>query len=248
MRSEPDAVPSLWLTARAAVAFVLLLPPLVLLLALMRDADRGGALVRRFTRWGLRIAGIDAEVRHGERIPHGGAVLVANHESLADAVVLVGLLPGAPRFVAGHQWAGYPLIGTAIRRACCHIVDRGSYRSRAECGQVMEAVVRDGTTLFVFPEGTFLDTPGLLPFRSGAFRAAARSGRPIVPLVIRGTRALLPANTFRLRRARVVVDVLDPLRPGGDTRTDVSALRDAAWQQIATALGEPTATPTDYNR
>jgi 1-acyl-sn-glycerol-3-phosphate acyltransferase len=50
------------------------------------------------------------------------------------------------------------------------------------------------TSLVFFPEGTSLEGERLLPFRLGAFKAAVEAACPVVPVVIRGTRAILPAG------------------------------------------------------
>jgi 1-acyl-sn-glycerol-3-phosphate acyltransferase len=57
------------------------------------------------------------------------------------------------------------------------------------------AALRGGASLLFFPEGTFDRSPGLLPFRLGAFKAAVEACLPVVPIAIRGTRDILPAYT-----------------------------------------------------
>ena len=97
----------------------------------------------------------------------------------------------------------------------------------AGAGAVVETI-REGESLFVFPEGTFVDSPGLLPFRLGAFRAAVETSRPIIPIAISGTRHILTAKTKLLRPGRITVTISPPLVPSGDNWQEIVRLRDTA--------------------
>jgi len=98
--------------------------------------------------------------------------------------------------------------------------------------------LRDGELLMIFPEGTFVHAPGLLPFRLGAFRAAVDTGRPIVPIAIEGTRHVLPEGTLWFRRGPVTVTIGAPTEPRGRGWPEMVRLRDAAVAHIARESGE----------
>jgi 1-acyl-sn-glycerol-3-phosphate acyltransferase len=163
-------------------------------------------------------------------------MLVSNHVSLADAAVLLGALPFDFRFVANSVFARYPLLGPVIRAASANIVDRDSWRSRANSGEAMVSALSSGHSLLVFPEGTTADDGVMLPFRSGAFRAAARTGRPVVPIALRGTRHLLPPNTFWLADVPIEIEVLAPLLARGTSRDSSVDLKDRASAAIRETL------------
>lgn len=233
---------SVLFTLRAGVALAALVPPLALRLSLTRDEVRAHRLVQRCARAVIRLAGCQVRVTGLEHVPAAShAMLVANHSSLADAVVLLAALPLDFRFVANHVFAAYPVLGAAIRGASHHIVDRGSWRSRAECGQSMVDALASGRSLLVFPEGTTADAGRMLPFKSGAFRAAARSGAAVVPIAIRGTRDLLPAGATLLSPVAVEIELLPPVYPSGPTREAVAALRDEVVEVIRARLETGTA-------
>ena len=90
----------------------------------------------------------------------------------------------------------------------------------------------------MFPEGTFVAAPGLLPFRLGAFRAAVETGRPVVPVAIGGTRRILPADTLLLRPGRITVTIGRPLTPAADGWQEIVRLRDLARTAVEQALRE----------
>lgn len=243
--ASATAAPSLtsdgsWLfTARVVVVLALLLPPLRVLLLIVQDDEARFRLVQRCARAVVRLAGCRVQVKHLERVPGDVPVMfVSNHLSVADAAILLAALPFGFRFVANHVYAAYPILGAAIRAASAHIVNRESWRSRADSADTMLHELKSGRSLLVFPEGTTSDRDGLLPFRSGAFRAAARSGRVIVPIALTGTRGLIPPDSYRLANVSVVVECLEPLAPQDESRDGVLALKDATFAAIRDHLSE----------
>jgi 1-acyl-sn-glycerol-3-phosphate acyltransferase len=115
--------------------------------------------------------------------PARPAVIVANHVSYLDPIVLGALVPCAP--IAKGEVARWPVIGTAARALGVHFVDRASAHS---CACVLRAALRtleQGVSILNFPEGTTTDGSRLLPFRRGVFGLARLAGVPIVPIALR---------------------------------------------------------------
>ena len=233
--------PSVVFTVRVAVVLALLLPPLRVRLLFVRDERDAYQLVRRCARRVVMLSGIQVRVSHTERMPDAGAsMLVSNHVSIADAAVLLGALPFDVRFVANHIYARYPILGPIIRGASANIVNRSSWRSRADSGQAMQDALASGRSLLVFPEGTTSGSGEMLPFRSGAFRAAARTGRPIVPIALTGTGELMPANSWLLAPASIAIEVLPSIAATDATREGISTLTEQATDAIRAALAART--------
>jgi len=103
----------------------------------------------------------------------------------------------------------------------------------------LQARVGAGESLVFFPEGTFRSAPGVLPFKLGAFAVATSARVPIVPVAIRGTRALLRAGRWRLQRGRIDVTLAPPIEPSGGEWPDAVALRDATRRSLVALTGEP---------
>jgi 1-acyl-sn-glycerol-3-phosphate acyltransferase len=97
----------------------------------------------------------------------------------------------------------------------------------------------EGESLVFFPEGTFSKQPGLLRFHTGAFATAARAGCAVVPVVIRGTRQILPNNRVAPRPGTVTVQMLAVLQPAAGDNEAAAHLRDEARRLLLTHLGEP---------
>ncbi len=94
--------------------------------------------------------------------------------------------------------------------------------------------------MLVFPEGTFVRTPGILPFRLGGFKASVDTGCPVIPVTIRGAREVLPADSWLPRPGPVTVAVGAPIAPERDGWPAMVRLRDRSRAEIIHRSGEPT--------
>jgi 1-acyl-sn-glycerol-3-phosphate acyltransferase len=228
-------------TGWLGLLLLLTLPPLWLAVAAIPRGRRADRLVRRWARAILAVSGCRLTVDGAANLDGlGAAVLVANHASYVDSVVLMAALPVEFRFVAKRRLLRYPVIGTVIERAGHLPVEKADLPRRLAGADEMTRTLREGRSLLVFPEGTFLAEPMLLPFRLGAFRAAVFSGRPVLPVAIRGTRGVLPAYARLARRGPIHVEIRTPLWPRADGWREMVRLRDRAREEIARAAGQPT--------
>ncbi len=237
----PPAGGSLPYGLYAAALFVCMsLTTLVLLLVVPRLEWRR-ALTHRAARAYFAAAGMRLTVDGLERLPPSSCVLVANHASYLDGVVMTAALPPRFAFVIKREMDAVPLASRLLRRIGAHFVDRGNrHRGGQDARRVLRAAGR-GEAMVFFPEGTFSKEIGLLRFHSGAFVTAARAGMPVVPAVIHGTRAAMPATRRLPRRAHLHVQVLEPVAvaPDGAAQDEAVRLRDAARAAILQHLGEP---------
>lgn len=196
-------------------------------------------LARATARVLLRLAGLDLEVRGAEHLPSGSCIVVANHASYLDGIVLTAALPPDFSFVIKREVTQVPLVSLLLRRLRSHFVDRFDARAgRADLGDLIRRA-QSGHPIGIFPEGTFIAEPGLRQFRKGAFLAACRAGLPVVPAGIRGTRHILPAHRWLPRRGTIRVELRPALIPTTCTLESVARLRDAVRAEVLLACGEP---------
>jgi 1-acyl-sn-glycerol-3-phosphate acyltransferase len=208
-----------------------------LLMLLLPGVERRRRLARAGARAILKLAGMCLVVKGEEFIPAGQCVIVANHASYLDGLVFTAALPPRFSFVIKREMSRVPLAGLLLRRLGSQFVERSNRnRSAADARRVMRTAV-NGESLVFFPEGTFSLQPGLLKFHTGAFVTAARTGCPVVPAVVRGTRKALAPKSAWPQPSRIEVEILPPLAPVAQTRT--VELRDRARAAILTELREP---------
>jgi 1-acyl-sn-glycerol-3-phosphate acyltransferase len=157
---------------------------------------------------------------------------------------------GVPyRFVAKMEVAGMPFIGTFLKQMGHLRFDRTDANSRLRQAEEMEHLLRQGDSVFVFPEGTFTEEDGIRPFQLGAFKAAVATGAPIIPVSLAGTRRFLRDGTYLPRPTTVTLTLSPPILPStaGAAMNDGESsgwhelirLRDATREAIARYAGEP---------
>ncbi len=170
--------------------------------------------------------------------PGEPALVVANHASFLDGLVLLLASPVPLTFVASTDIERSPVVGGFLERLGCAFVHRDEPdRTLAELTGLIGRVVA-GERLAVFPEGGLAAAPGLRPFHLGAFAVASAASCPIVPVAIRGTRAMLRPGAFLPRPGAIRVDVGEPIPPGGSDFAAQLGLRDRVRAALGVLAGE----------
>jgi 1-acyl-sn-glycerol-3-phosphate acyltransferase len=201
---------------------VLLVPAL----ALLRGRARAG-VVRALARGLLAAMGVRLHVRG--RTVRAGSLIVANHVSWLDVVVLAAAAPA--RLVAKHEVRGWPAVGALAAAAGTIFVDRSRPKSLPATVAEVAAALRSGASVAVFPEGTTYCGVDRGPFRPAMFQAAVDAGVPIVPLAV-GYRAAGQAT-----RATAFL---------GDDALWTSVRRVCALRDVTVTLtGSPALHPTE---
>jgi 1-acyl-sn-glycerol-3-phosphate acyltransferase len=203
---------------------------------------RAGSFV---SRWFFRLSGVPLVASGQENLPAGRPVVLAvNHTSYLDPLVLLALLEyRGYAFVAKREFEENWFMHRLLRGFGTRFVERFDVaKSTEHAGELAEAA-KAGASLIVFPEGTLTRNTGLMPFRTGAFQAAAQAGIPVIPVALRGVRSVMRDGTWYLRRAAVSVHFGAPVAPEGTDWTAAVKLRDAVRGQILRHCGEPDLSP-----
>lgn len=188
----------------------------------------------------LRAMGIPLTVEGLEHLPAGKpAVIVVNHASYIDAIVLVAVLSSSVHFAAKREFARMPVLGFVLRRLGTYFVERVDPARGVEDTRELAAAAGRGETVVFFPEGAFSRAPGLTAFRLGAFVVSAETGAPVVPIVLHGTRSVLREHRWFPSRVPIVVSVQPPVLPTGRDWSAAVRLRDQVRGVVLRYCGEP---------
>ena len=191
-------------------------------------------------RAAIHLIGLPLRVEGLDRLPAlGPRIVVANHASYLDAILLGAVLPPDFSFIAKRELGEVALIGPALRRLGAMFVERFDAAQGALDTQSLQARVRAGESMVFFPEGTFRRASGLQPFKLGAFVIAAETGCALVPVTLNGTRSLLRDKAWLPNRSDIRVTVGVAIAPAGPGWNHALELRDAARKAITAALAEP---------
>lgn len=217
------------------VVVLLLFCPL--LIAAPRLAQRR-AIGRLAVRAWLWLSFIPFRVRGLEHLPEQPTVVICNHASYLDGILLTAALPPHFTFFVQHGAADWPYIGLIIRRMGCCFVNRTSPREAAKATKALIDRIKAGESFAIFPEGTFRAAPLLLPFQSGAFVIAARANARVVPTVIRGSRSLLGEGRRLFSWAPISIECFPAMQASNDSRAAADTLSAMARAVMLANCGE----------
>jgi 1-acyl-sn-glycerol-3-phosphate acyltransferase len=177
------------------------------------------------------MLGVEVDVQGLEHLVGGGPFVFApNHQSHLDILALLGFLPVAARFAAKRELWRHPIMGAVLDTLGMVPIDRAHPEHAVAALNGSEA--RDHS-IIVFPEGTRSRDGRLGEFKKGAFVLAIALGRPIVPVICRGTRRLMPRGSrLTVVPGRVEIVIEEPLPTAGLSYDDRGALAASTREAI----------------
>jgi 1-acyl-sn-glycerol-3-phosphate acyltransferase len=220
--------------------FVLVAPAAWLMVVAAPTRHWRWIVARKSAQFLLKVGAIPIEVDGIEHVPAGGPlVFAANHASYLDGLVLTAVLPLNVSFVAKAELKQQWIAGIFLKRMGTAFVERFDLRAGASDAQRMAERVRAGDSLLYFPEGTLTREPGLMPFRLGAFTAAAETGVPVIPVAMQGTRSVLRCGSGFPYRHPIRISIGAPIAAAGVDWNAAMQLRDQVRDAILKNIDEP---------
>jgi 1-acyl-sn-glycerol-3-phosphate acyltransferase len=177
---------------------------------------RSGNFMHKIARfWGksiLVVSRIKVSVKGLSNIdPSSPYIYMPNHQSNFDIPVLLGHLTVQFRWLAKKELFKIPIFGHAMRNVGYISIDRSDRQSAFESLKVAAEKIKSGVSVLIFPEGTRSRDGKIRPFKKGGFVMAIDSGVPIVPVVITGTRSIMPKGRFRVYPGHVSMVIHKPI-------------------------------------
>ena len=175
--------------------------------------------VQNFFKYILKICGTKVIVIGEENVPKDQAVMyIANHRSYFDTLITYSRTPGLTGYIAKDGVEKVPLLRTWMRRLHCLFLNRSSMKEGMKTILTAIEYVKQGISITVFPEGTRGKEPGakeqeMNPFKEGCFKIATKTGCPIVPMAITGSREILESHFPKMKSATVVLRYGKPIDP-----------------------------------
>ena len=204
----------------AAVVLLGVLPIVLNLVARFGSRRRQHRMERVWARVAVRLLGIDLHISGLENVdPAQSYVIVPLHEGFADVIALLHL-PVGIRFVARDELTGWKVLGRYLRESGQIVVDPESpIASYRRLLSTAPDVLAAGDSVVVFAQGTILGIESA--FSAGAFRLAARSERPVLPIVLSGSHRVWdhPFSPRVLFGQKITLEVMPPIAPEDATRS-----------------------------
>jgi 1-acyl-sn-glycerol-3-phosphate acyltransferase len=226
----------------AWLALLAIVIPLCLVLSVLPGVERRRRIARGAARLFLLAIGSPIRVEGSAIEPHFPCVVIANHSSYLDGIILTAALPAGFTYLIKYEMSRVPLAGFVLRRLGSAFVARDDLQDRQRTARALHGLATRGSALGFFPEGTFDKIPGLKPFHLGAFSAAARAKLPVVPVVIYGAHRKLPSGALLARPGPLRVHICDAVRPR-PADAPAHALMAEARRTMLARLDEPDLAP-----
>ena len=217
----------------------LILNTLVLgtIVILISPLDRKGNFVHYIGKfWSLMnifLSGTRIKITGKEKIqknqPH---IVISNHQSLFDVWALIGKIPLQIRWIVKLEIRKMPIFGYALERMGHIYVNRKNRNAAAASLEKAARKIKGGTSVIIFPEGTRSKNGHLLRFRRGGGIIALKSGVPILPVTINGSRFVLLKDTLDLMPGKIEVIVGDIIDPGQFDENRIDDLMDTVKSTI----------------
>jgi 1-acyl-sn-glycerol-3-phosphate acyltransferase len=205
--------------------------------AIVEIAKTWGRVNLFLLRW---VAGIDIEIRGAEKIPKGGLIVAAKHQSAWETFAILPLFD-IPLFIVKRELMWIPIFGWLMAKGRMVPVDRsaGSHaltdmaeRARIEIGR--------GRQLIIFPEGTRRPAGAEPRYKYGVAHLYAAEGVPCVPIAL-NSGLFWPRRSILRHPGTVLVEVLDPIPPGLDKDVFFERLKDSIETATARLIAESQA-------
>ena len=198
--------------------FLLGIPVLGILWLIGKVNKRSADLAAlRIVQWGfkviLKISGVEVTVIGEDRVPNEPILYVGNHRSYFDILLTYSRCKRRTGYIAKKEMLSYPLLRTWMKRLYCLFLDRDNPKEGLKT--ILKAIeyVKSGISICIFPEGTRNtgEELSVLPFHSGSFKIAEKSGCPIVPISMNNTISIFEKQFPRIKKTHVIIEYGKPI-------------------------------------
>ena len=229
------------------VLFLILSLPLVLIALIiqlfspMARAKYSQVIISAAFRVVTFLAGTRIVVSGRENIPDGAVLYTPNHRSIFDIIITYPLCKGQTGYVAKKETKKFPIFSWWMSLMNCQFLDRKDLRSGLKMINKCIDLVKKGSSICIFPEGTRnKGTDPLLEFHSGSFKIAEKTGCPIVPVCIINSSKVFENQFPKIKKTTVYVNYLPAIETAGMSRDEIKGLTDRIHGELEKAYIEKT--------
>lgn len=171
-------------------------------------------VVRNHTKNTLKSMGIEFSVKGYENLPKNENVLfIANHSNWVDGLILASIVDRPTGIIIAKEanWEKFKFIDGWLKMFNCVYIDRKDAREGLKAIQEATSILKNTSSIGIFPEGLVTRSNELMEFKEGAFRMAIKSKAPVIPVVIRNSKDIyVPTGRWygKINKAYVEVEIL----------------------------------------
>jgi len=170
-------------------------------------------LARCYAWFAMHFLGLNLTIEGKENLPEkkDNFILLSNHQSHMDIIVLIYALRYKISFIAKQELLKVPILGWTIKNQGHITIDRSDPRKSVSELKRVENLIENGRSVIMFPEGTRTENGQIGEFKKGAFMMAVHTGIPIIPCHIEGTYQYLNKHSLRMRPTKITLKIGKPI-------------------------------------
>ena len=173
----------------------------------------------------LFLSGVKLTVKGKENIlKDESAMYVFNHRGFFDILAGYVTAPYPTAFVSKESIGKVPMISWWMKYMNCLFLNRDDVRQGLQTILQGIELLKNGTSVYIAPEGSRNTGEELLPFHEGSFKLAEKSKRPIVPVAINNTEAVFENHLPWIHKAHVIIEYCEPIYMDGMERAEKKAI------------------------
>ncbi len=223
----------------AALFTALLFPPAFISCFLDPSGRWPSFFQRLWMIWLLKANGIRLHIRGAENVgKRRDYIIIANHASILDIPAIMATFRFPIRFLAKKSLIWFPLFGWYLYFAQHVLIDRHHAPSTLKGLKKATSLLKRGTSVIVFAEGTRSPDGQVKEFKSGAFLLALQSQTPILPVSISRTFEMLPRKGWCVWPGPIHLTIGKPISPAGLSVKEADALMTKTRNTIIQNLGK----------
>ena len=221
------------ITVTFVVVFLIVSIPiwLILLIIGLFNKNLKDKIAYNIVAWAFGVvaflSGVKYEVKGYENIPKDKAVLfIGNHQSFFDVVLGYHLCPAVTGFMSKKTFEKVPLLSVWMKMNYCLFLTRTDPRQDLKLIIKAQEFIKEGISMFIFPEGTRSKNGQMADFHEASFKIATKTGCPIVPVAFTNTREVFETHLPKLKKTHVIVTFCPPIDPTtleGDNKKRIGA-------------------------
>lgn len=210
--------------------YLILTYPILLILKVTNEKhkERNDRIAFRMTQWACRIllfiTGAKITVLGEENIPEEPVLFVGNHRSYFDIPLGYTRLKAPCGYVAKIELAKFPILSQWMPQISCLFLDRQDIKQGLKTILAGVQQVKNGTSVWIYPEGTRSHMDEMLEFKEGSMKIAEKSGCPIIPVAIKGSDDIFEKHVPALKAVPVTIQFGEPIYPNELTRDEKKVL------------------------
>lgn len=218
--------------------------------------DRRGRVVHRYARvWGktaLLVNHVKVRMDGLEELDGKGPyIFMSNHQGSYDIFALLAHLPFQFKWLAKKELFSIPFFGWTMAAAGYISIDREGTRETVKALNEAAEKIREGMSVVIFPEGSRSPDGSIQPFKKGGFTLAIKSGVPIVPIAITGSRDIMPKDKLTAASGEIRIRMSPPIEIKNYSLKDRKSLMEMVSKTISKnfkLISSPSTHPSSGKR